>query len=225
MLKNLPLLLVIELALLLSACDESSANLSSQQPESPTAFLAETITDTTIEVSWKPSPNTQVYLLEHVPATSLVLGDDYEEVARVTETNYVDENLKSRTRYSYRLSALNNKGQSKPAYLLVDTKPAKPGVFRLEMTNVTSSSLHIVWSWPADSEGQASTVSAFIIESKLSGDDYTKIAEIAGGEPEAGYQGQYVLSNLKPKTIYTYRITAVNETGFSSREVNVQTLP
>jgi hypothetical protein len=108
---------------------------------------------------------------------------------------------------------------------IVDTKPTKPGIFRLEMTNITSSSLDLVWSWPADSNGQASTVTAFIVESKSNGGDYTKIAEIAGVEPEAGYQGQYVLNNLKPKTSYTYRVTAVNETGSNSQEVTAQTLP
>lgn len=114
--------------------------------------------------------------------------------------------------YQFRVSAVNDEGDSEP--LVTEhsiiaknpfDEPLKPGT--PEVTDYDNHSATIKWT-PPKSDGGA-TIEKYIVERKEKGKDWEKAFEVLGDQLEA------TIDDLRETGEYQFRVTAVNKAGLS----------
>ena len=101
-----------------------AGNAASGLPAVPDTPVATVKDATTVEVSWKKSAGATKYKLWRADGGKY--GDaDFKVIATPTGTTYTDKNLKPETTYSYKVSAVNAKGEAMCQYMESVTTPAK----------------------------------------------------------------------------------------------------
>lgn len=131
--------------------------------------------------------------------------------ARAEETHYRDTDLQPGVRYTYQISAINgvvNSGMSNQVTLTAIPLPSPPT--RLTLTVVSNNQVDLSWKDNSDNE------SSFEIERKSENERFfTPIA--ASGKNVTRFSD----TNLRPNTVYTYRVSAYNAAGNSERSNTV----
>ena len=103
-----------------------AGNAQAGFPAAPDTPVATAKDATTVEVSWNAVAGATKYKLWRADGGKY--GDaDFKVVATPTSTTYTDKNLRPETTYSYKVSAVNAKGETMCAYMASVTTPAKSG--------------------------------------------------------------------------------------------------
>lgn len=193
-------------------------------PQTPTQLLVSPQSSTMIVVSWDAAQDASYYRLEYrVDALSdgsgsgtgdagtgetgeggdldwISLGNTVEGYAGklVSKTLYVHQSLLPSTRYTYRLTAVNELGESSSVIESAATTPrvlATPEDFRADA--LSSSSVQLTWSTTPNADH-------YRLEYAVTGTDrWTTLSSMLT-------RTTYVQSGLSSNTCYVYRATACN---------------
>lgn len=141
-----------------------------------------------------------------------VIYRDGAQVATSTEVSYTDSGLTNGVQYTYRVSAVNARGESalsSSAFVTPATVPSAP----LNIHTVPGAT-SIVLSWDAPSSDGGSSVLHYYIYSGLSSGIYD------GGD-NAGLSTEMSFEGLTPGVVYYFVVVAVNDVGESTYSVEV----
>ena len=208
---------------------DSSGNAAVQQtrivsvstpppPAAPASLLASNITATSAALSWDaPSGHVTGYkILYRISGP----GSQLETLVTNTGnalTTHVVQGLEPGTGYAFRVIAIGPGGESQMSgFVRVDTDapppPASPA--SLQVSNVTASSVMLSWDAPADPSitGYKIMYRTPATQSNLS----ILVANTGSADTS------YTVSDLKPDTVYIFRVIAVNDHGESQMSNSVR---
>ena len=159
------------------------------------------------------------------PAGFAVIAEDTGSAA----TTYTDDTVTPRTRYAYRVEAVNAQGSSPSSGGVNAETPAEPTPpaqpTGLTASAVSHDSVTLAWDDPEDD-----TITGYrILRRSRDGDEYGDGQGPAGFSVIAQDTGSaatsYTDTSVSPHTRYVYRVQAVNDNGVSERSsyVNVET--
>jgi fibronectin type 3 domain-containing protein len=170
-------------------------------PATPGAPVVETVTATTVLLSWATANGASEYILER--SASPNSGFTTLVTLPADTTSYLNEELNAGQTYYYRLRATNAFGTSPNSPVVSAlTLPLPPQNFRITQTAVTSISL--AWSASAGATG-------YRIERKLPSDAvFAEIAVLSANTLT------YNDTNRSAETVYQYRIRAFHSGGSSA---------
>ena len=201
------------------------------EPAAPTGLTATPVAHDSVTLSWDDPGDDSITGYQVLRRSRD--GDEYGDgegaaafVAVVDNTgtaatSYTDTSVTARTRYVYRVNAINSAGMGpRSTYLNVETSerpatvdpPAKPT--GLKVSSVTQSSVSLTWDDPDDDS--ITHYQVFRRVGKQGSftllDDNTESADNA-----------YTDSTVQAETVYEYRVAAVNSGGTSTKSVRVET--
>ncbi len=189
-----------------------------QIPAAPSNLSASAISASQIKLSWSDNAdNESLFKIERS-----IDGESFEQIA-TTNANvltYSDSSLNASTKYTYRVRANNQAGDSDYSNLADATTngsavsiPEAPSSLQAN----SNSSSQITLSWTDNSNNEEK----FLIERHIEGEDFAQIGMTTANAPT------YVDTSLSSSTTYYYRIRANNTAGNSeySAEASAQTLP
>jgi fibronectin type 3 domain-containing protein len=190
----------------------TTTNLGS--PSAPTNLTAITVSSSKIDLSWNASNgNPNKYYIYR----SLTSGTGFSLIDSVDHpfTTYNDTSLDSATTYYYKVTAVNQFGES-PFSNEADATTFGTPTTPMNLMAITISSSQIDLSWNASS---GNPEKYYIYRSLTSGAGYSLIDSV--DHPTTSYNDTL----LNPSTIYYYHVTAVNQWGESlpSNEANSTT--
>ena len=151
-------------------------------------------------------------------------GLSFIEIAKQSNTVYVDTNAEAGRPYSYRVSALNPQGKS-PASNVLKVQVRAEGPQDLAAISFNDTTIVLDWGEPLSQIG-------YQIERSTDGTSYNVIAE-----KHADYTGnvireshadtqKYIDKGLYPNTLYYYRVTTLDAQGQAGySEINASTQP
>ncbi|QJD80222.1 fibronectin type III domain-containing protein [Spirosoma rhododendri] len=174
-------------------------------PAAPARLSATAASFSQINLQWADlSGNESGFQLERSPNGS----DGWTKIADVAAnaTTYSDPNLSPRTRYFYRIRAVNAAGSSDYSNTADATTPDSPPAAPARLTATATSNTQIDLAWADLSDNET----GFEIERSIDGTTFTKIADL--GANVTTYQN----TGLTPNTRYYYRIRAKNAVGLSA---------
>ena len=189
---------------------EASATTKKMEevPERPTNLSAEAVSSTRIDLEWQDnSANEKGFIIERKK-------DDgrYREIATVGAkegtggiVKYSDTNLEGNARYTYRVFAFNDAGDSRysnEAEAVTATVPDAPT--NLEAETISATEINLTWRYRSDNE------TGFKIERKKAGGRFAEIDTVRANVTS------YADSRLDENTKYIYRVRAYNAAGNSS---------
>ena len=218
----------------------SQAHAQIAVPAEPTGLSAASITHDSITLSWDdPSDNSitgyrvlrrsrddDEYWDGRGAAEFVSIVDDTGSSA----TTYTNTSVTPRTRYVYRVKAINSVGTSRQSpYLNVETPaaPTSPSAAPtgLAAPTVAHGSVTLSWDDPDDS----SITGYRVLRRSRDGDVYEDgqgAAEFVAIIDDTGSSATtYIDTSVAPRTRYVYRVKAINSAGTSgqSNYVNVDT--
>jgi titin len=174
-------------------------------PAAPARLSATAVSFSQINLQWADlSGNESGFQLER----SLNGNDGWTKVADVAAnvTTYSDLNLSPRTRYFYRIRAINAAGASTYSNVADATTPDSPPATPARLTATASSTMQINLSWADLSDNET----GFELERSADGVTFTKIADVEANGTT------YQNTGLAPNTRYYYRVRAKNAVGISA---------
>ena len=137
--------------------------------------------------------------------------EDVSPNPKNTNTSYTDSGLSARTKYAYRVSALNAHGEGKISALATVTTPAAPTPVPGQATGLTASATAhdtVSLSWTAPSDG--GTVTGYrILRRDLGNEDSPQVLV----QDTGGTGTSYVDSSATSRTRYAYRVLALGGSG------------
>ena len=182
------------LVLGLSACSDPIAG---GQPAVPNDISAAAISSDEINVNWTAASDATKYKVFRLNPAS----GDYTHIETVVKPPYKDSGLKANTTYSYRVTAVNGRGESPPSGSVSATTMSSSGTGNLPATpsnvkaeGASSSTIRISWN----------SVSGIY-----------RSTEAAGTYTQAGAadKSPWTDSGLNATTTYYYKVAAVNGQG------------
>ena len=221
-------------ALALTAGD--SAHAQTAVPAAPTGLTAPTDAHNSVTLSWDDPGDTSItgYRILRRDPVNQAPGVFSTIVSNTgsAATSYTDGTVAAKTRYVYRVKAINAAGLSEqsnyvnaetPAAPVSPSAPAKPTGLA---GSVSHDSVALSWNDPEDD----SITGYRVLRSSRDGDEYEDgqgAAEFVAviddtGSPAASYTD----ASVTARTRYVYRVKAINSAGLSQRSgyVNVETL-
>ena len=148
-----------------------------------------------IEITWNaPTNGTDSYRLEYS-----LDGKNWTILDNVIDTGYVHIQIEENTAYYYRISSVNDAGNSKTVQNNIQTLPGEPT--NLQVVE-NEDNLHISWNAPVKG------ADAYQLEYSLNGENWV----VLGGTLGDTY---YVHNAVEPNTVYHYRVSSVNTAGHS----------
>ena len=218
----------------------SQAHAQIAVPAEPTGLSAASITHDSITLSWDdPSDNS---ITGYQVLRRSRDGDVYEDGLGAAEfvsivddtgssaTTYTDTSVTPRTRYVYRVKAINSAGTRRQSpYLNVETPaaPTSPSAAPTGLAAPTVSHHSATISW--DVPGDDSITGYQVLRRSRDGDVYEDglgAAEFVSIVDDTGSSATtYTDTSVAPRTRYVYRVKAINPAGTSgqSNYVNVDT--
>lgn len=196
--------------------NEDSVDTPGIIPSAPGSILAQGISESRIDLSWKSSRFAEKYRVFR----SLTSGAGYALIDSVNapDSSYSDLGLDPNTEYFYQITAQNIWGESAPSEEVSATTgnsgaPSAPE--ELTVNPVSTTELRL--EWLASTSGNPLCYRIFRSETPGSG----FIAVDSVNHP----QTVYINAGLSPSTQYFYRVSALNEFGESpaSAEANATT--
>lgn len=187
-----------------------------QPPVAPITLKPDSITPTEVIISWQDRSDNETgfYIYRSLAETS---GYQLLHTNGQNHYSYINSNLDQGKTYYYRVRAYNEDGVSSYTNILKITTLNPPrSPTGLLLKNVSKTSATIEWS------DKASNESGFFIERSLNTPgQFTRIDTL---KTDSTF---YVNTNLKPNTVYYYRIIAFNNDGQSlpSDTLRIQTEP
>lgn len=172
------------------------ASAFTRTPDAPENVSASPLSTASIRVSWKAAPGADSYRLYRASSSAgaynLVSGD-------ITGLSYTDDNVTANTDYYYKVSSVNNLGESeKSEYALGSTKvPAAPAGLTVGVE--TTTSLKIAWN----AVPGASEYRVYMATSSVG--QYSLLGSSTGA--------YFVHSGVNAGDIYYYKVSAVNIIG------------
>ena len=184
--------------------DSANAMTPDAPPVAPARLVATAISFSQINLTWADlSNNESGFELERSPNGT----DGWTKITDLpaNATSYEDKNRAPRTRYYYRIRAINAAGPSPYSNVADATTPDSPPAApaRLTATAASNSQINLVWADGPDNE------TGFKLERSLDGNTWTKIADLPANATT------YQNTGLTPNTRYFYRVRAVNAVGQS----------
>lgn len=186
-------------------------------PETPLAALpSDGVTAGEIELSWtRPddggSPITS-YVVERLSGVG-----DWEPLAETTQLSFSDARLASRTRYSYRVSAVNLVGTGPPSPAVAATAldppnaPAGVSAAVAPAPGVAPGQVHLGWAAPAS--GADTEASSYRLEFRV-GDG---VWEVLGTTSDHVFTATTTTAGQE----YQFRVVATNAAGDSEPSLSV----
>ncbi|GAB3762217.1 fibronectin type III domain-containing protein [Spirosoma pomorum] len=183
----------------------ASAVTPDAPPTAPARLTAAAISFSQINLSWADlSANESGFQLER----SLNGTDGWNKIADVTAnvTTYTDQNLNPRTRYYYRIRAINAAGNSGYSNVADATTPDAPPAAPTRLTATATSNTQVNLSWTDGSDNET----GFELERSTDGVGWTQVANLPANATT------YQNTGLTPNVRYAYRVRAINAVGQSA---------
>jgi transcriptional regulator CtsR len=195
----------ILILMILLSCLAVSTGWAATTPDAPSGLTATAASSTEIDLIWEDNSNNEagfkIQRKESGGSYSLI------DAVRANRTSYTDSGLAAETKYYYRIWAYNSVGDSvysNEDYAITRSLSVPSAPSNLEITNITSSEIEIAWEDNSDDE------TGFKIERKKSGGSYSQIASVDENTTN------YTATGLSDGTIYSFRVRAYNDAGYSS---------
>ncbi len=197
-------------------------------PSPPTGLSATAISSIQIDLIWN-SPTSdggsQItgYKIEYKIAGDLSYSNLVSNTGNAT-TKYSHTGLKTGTKYTYRVYAINSVGASSPSNevsatpTISDTSTPKenPSPPRsLVASAVSQNQINLSWQAPTNDGGDP--ISGYKIEAREGTDNYKVVSSNVG-------KTVYSHTGLTPDTTYHYRISAINSIGTSNPSTETSAL-
>jgi titin len=195
-----------------------SSSSSSDAPSRPTNLEAYPISTTSIFLTWDVSdPDEKVtgYKIE-----SREGSDNYEVIVLNTGSNansFVHGGLSDSNTYSYRIYAINAKGESSVSSTASEKPEDSLAPAALTATAISPSKIKLSWFPPTSTFGQS--ISGYIVERLIATGVYDPIADVGSGTTT------YTVSNLQTDKTYTYVVKAEFSQGGSPRSNTASATP
>ena len=208
-------------------------------PEPPLALAAKQLTsEGGVTLTWSAPEDDGGYPItgyrivrSHYASGSDGLLDRIHEVVTEdtgsTSTTYVDNSVKERTAYDYRIWAINSAGTgSVSASVTIVTARQTDGVpyspVDLNAVEDTAGEVTLTWSAPEDDGGYPITGHGIVRSHYATGSDglLDRIHEVLT-EDTGSATTTYVDSSVKERTGYDYRVRAINSAGAGSLSASV----
>ncbi|MDE1811903.1 MAG: fibronectin type III domain-containing protein [Thaumarchaeota archaeon] len=181
-------------------------------PSAPQNLQASAASSSQINLSWSaPSNNGGSPVIGYMIERSTDDGSTWNTIVSntgSTSTTFSDTGLVHSTTYTYQVSAINSAGMSVPSNTAsattLNTVPSVP-------TGLTATAklLKINLSWTAPSDNGGTPITGYMIErSTDNGSTWSTLVENTGSTGTT-----YSDTNVLPLTIYTYRVSAINDIG------------
>jgi len=187
--------------------------------KAPTNLIANSTEYKNTTLQWDNVSDAAAFIVERSED-----GLSFIEIAKQSDTVYVDTNAEAGRPYSYRISALNPQGQS-PVSSTLKVQVRAEGPQDLAAISFNDTTIVLDWGEPLAQIG-------YQIERSTDGTSYNVIAE-----KHADYTGnvvkgshadtqKYVDKGLYPDTLYYYRVTTLDAQGQAGySKVNASTQP
>jgi hypothetical protein len=210
-----------------------SGDGSVAKPSKPTGVKVATLSSSSIKITWDSVSDATSYNVYYDPKGSSITNDLVETV---TTTSYTHTGLSANTRYSYRVTALNDAGESEKstAYILTtkasdsgtgtgDTGSGGSGDSGSGSGGGTVTKPNAPYGAPVvPSANRTSTSLKIEWNAAPNATSYKLYYSLSSGgsfsELYSGSATTYTHTGLSAETTYYYKVTAVNsagESGFS----------
>ena len=186
-------------------------------PKAPSNLTATALSSSSVQLKWRDNSNNE----SSFKIERKVGSGSWRKITTVKANliNFRDSGLASATTYRYRILSENNNGNSafsnqvsvRTLGKLISGSSKAPS--NLAATALSTSSIQIKWKDNSNDE------SAFKIERKIGSGNWKQIKIVKSNETI------FKNTNLKPATIYSYRVRAMNIRGNSaySNEITAKT--
>ncbi|QLH05499.1 hypothetical protein C5F49_01130 [Nitrosopumilus oxyclinae] len=208
----------------------SSVSAKPQHTTTPTALTASAISPSQIKLSWLPPSETFGQSISGYEIKREVIPGVYDPIGNTNAgtTSFIVSSLATDKEYTFAVSAeigFGQTGESPTASATprddstdtteepitstaVDVSIPSPPI-KLTATIVSSSQINLAWSAPV--EDGNSPIIGYKIEVKKDGGSYTTLV----ADTESATR-TYSHKNLSINSMYTYRVSAINDAGTSS---------
>ncbi|MBC8345375.1 MAG: fibronectin type III domain-containing protein [Candidatus Marinimicrobia bacterium] len=183
---------------------DATSNPTNTSFPSPTDLMATPIDDQSIQLTWQDNCNFEKgYRVERSSDST-----NFSQIAELGEniTEFKDTILKYGPTYTYRIKAFTNENES--GYVTVEgTNTIFPEPTNLTATGIDDQSIRLTWS------DNCSFEKGYRIEQSDDGTPFSQVAELDEDITE------YIATELKFGTTYTYRIRAFtdgNNSGYAT---------
>lgn len=188
----------------------------SDKPKAPSSLTAEAVTSQQVNLKWKDnSSNENGFKIERKTSSSSwsVITTVGSDVVKLSDTD-----VKSNTKYYYRVRAYNDEGYSEYSNEDYVTTSESDSDEPKTPTNLNADAVsykQVTLKWQDNSNNE----NGFDIERKTSSSSWNEIASVGKGVVK------YTDNSVSPDTKYYYRVRAYNNAGHSdySNEDNVKT--
>jgi subtilisin family serine protease len=174
-------------------------------PSAPTKLTGTVIDSVTIDLSWNAVAGATSYRLEYSLTGK---SADWKKLgsSTITGTNGKAVNLAAGMKYSFRVFAMNEAGDSKPSNVFSVTLPALTPVSEPKgLTALAESDAKVNLFWNA-----VANATQYLVERSTDGNTWKKMTTISAVSTEV------LLSGHKAATNYYYRVTAKSSAGTSN---------
>ena len=222
-------------ALALTAGD--SAHAQTAVPAAPTGLTAPTVAHNSVTLSWDDPGDTSItgYRILRRDPVNQAPGVFSTIVSNTgsAATSYTDGTVAAKTRYVYRVKAINAAGLSgqsnyvnaeTPAAPVSPSAPAKPT--GLTASSVSHDSVTLSWDDPDDDSITGYRVLRRSRDGDAHGDGEGSAQFVVIMDDTGTSDASYTDTSVTARTRYVYRVKAINSVGLSERSgyVNVETL-
>ena len=150
-------------------------------------------------------------VLRRAPATE----PNFRVVGSVTGTSFADTTAKPRTKYVYRVTAVNALGQSAQSDAAeIFYRPVGPGRVSGLSASANASGASVSLSWSAPSSGSAPTGYQILRRAVATESSLVVLASVSGGTNTS-----FVDSTATPGVKYVYRVKARNSVGLGQESL------
>ena len=221
-------------ALALTAGD--SAHAQTAVPAAPTGLTAPTVAHNSVTLSWDDPGDTSItgYRILRRDPVNQAPGVFSTIVSNTgsAATSYTDGTVAAKTRYVYRVKAINAAGLSgqsnyvnaeTPAAPVSPSAPAKPT--GLTASSVSHDSVTLSWDDPDDDSITGYRVLRRSRDGDAHGDGEGSAQFVVIMDDTGTSDASYTDTSVTARTRYVYRVKAINAVGLSERSgyVNVET--
>ena len=191
-------------------------------PDKPTDLTAVDVSPTGIDLSWSAPDSDGGEEITGYKIERKEAGKTYAVIEPDTgseSTTYEDrDGIKTGTTYVYKVSAINEDGQSDPSTEATarttessrgyeQVAPKKPR--SLTADDISDSEVRLEWEAPADNDSPP--VTGYKIEYKEADEDDDEYEEASSNTGSA--RTEYTVDDLDEDTEYTFRVSAINSVG------------
>ena len=214
------LLLASMIAAAASPVAAAASPVATQQskPAKPAGLSASSVSYDSVTLEWDDPDDDTVtgyrILRRDVHNQSSGVFTTVDQDTASTDTSYTDDTVEPRTKYAYRVVAINPAGtSSKSKYTNARTPamptPAKPA--GLSASSVSYDSVTLEWDDPDDDTVTGYRILRRDVHNQPSG-VFTTV-----DQDTASTDTSYTDDTVEPRTKYAYRVVAINPAGTSSK--------